>query len=240
MPVVTFTTDFGEGSPYVAAMKARVLEACAAATLIDVSHAVPPFDIRAASFVLWSGTRDFARQDAVHLAVIDPGVGGERRGIACEVASGARYVGPDNGTFTLVLQQDRLVAAVELSVPPSAAPTFHGRDVFAPAAGRLAAGAPLASLGPPLTELTRLPDPGPAIAWVDPYGNQVTTLTSMPAGLRINGRSVHDRSRTFAEAPRDKPFLYAGSLGYVEIGVREGRADRMLGAAAGMRVEILA
>jgi S-adenosylmethionine hydrolase len=233
--VITLTSDFGEGSPYVAAMKARLLAGCPEAVLVDVGHAVPAFDVVAGAFVLWAGTRHF-EQGAVHLAVVDPGVGGARRAVALE-AAGSTYVGPDNGLFGLVLSEAAAgspVRAVELFRPPETSPTFEGRDVFAPAAAALASGAPLESMGRPLAgALTPLPVSGPVVLWVDRFGNLVTNVRPPVAGLVVNGRAVRATARTFDEAPPDTPFLYVGSMGFVEVGVRRGRADQRLEAGPG-------
>ena len=234
------TTDFGEGSPYVAAMKARLLRGGAAATLVDVSHDVPAYDVISASFVLWAGTREFG-PGAVHLAVVDPGVGSRRRPIAFELA-GSWYVGPDNGLFGLVLAKSEAAPAmvVELRRPAGASPTFEGRDVFAPAAAALSGGQPLRSLGSPLSgPLAPLPLHSPAVLWVDRFGNLVTSLEPPIAPLRVNGHEVRASARTFSEAPPDTPFLYVGSMGFVEVGIREGRAAERLGARSGSPVEAL-
>jgi len=240
-PLITLTTDFGEGSPYVAAMKARLLEACPDATLVDVSHAVPPFDLLSGAFVLWAGTRHFPA-GAVHLAVVDPGVGSERRAVAFALA-GSWYVGPDNGLFGLVLSEAggaRVEAAVRLDRPATASPTFEGRDVFAPAAGALAAGRPPESLGRPLAgDLAALPASEPIVLWVDRFGNLVTSLRPPVAGVRINGHEVRTAASTFAEATPDRPFLYTGSMGFVEIAVREASAADRLDARAGTPIEPL-
>lgn len=240
MPVVTLTTDFGTGSPYVAAMKAVLLARCPRVTLIDVSHDVPPFDVLQGAFVLWAGSRHF-EPGAVHLAVVDPGVGTSRRPIAVSLG-GSWYVAPDNGLLGLVLDQagGALDAGVELDRPWGASPTFEGRDVFAPAAAALAEGAAPGSLGralspPPLG----LPVEGPVVLWVDRFGNLVTSLRPPLAGLRIGGRSITSFARTFGDAPRGEPFFYVGSMGYIEVGVERGRADTFLGTAPGTPVEAL-
>ena len=236
-PVVTLTTDFGTGSPYVAAMKAAVLARCPEAILVDAVHEVPPFDVAAGAFLLWAATRDFG-PGSVHLAVVDPGVGTGRRGLA--VRAGRRcYVAPDNGLLELVLSEHEVEAAVELVAPPGASRTFEGRDVFAPAAGDLAAGRPLEQLGRPVSGLVRLPPGPPRVLWVDRFGNLVTNLKPPVAGLRINGRALLASATTFGEGRPGEPFLYTGSLGYVEVGVREGRADRVLRAGAGSPVEVI-
>jgi S-adenosylmethionine hydrolase len=221
-------------------MKARLIEGAPGATLVDVGHAVPPHDIVSGAFVLWAGTRHFG-PGAVHLGVVDPGVGGERRPIAFELA-GSWYVGPDNGLFGLVLSEAETApsAVVELRRPQDASPTFEGRDVFAPAAAALCGGRSLRSLGSPLTEpLAPLPIRSAAVLWVDGFGNLVTSLKPPVAALRINGHEVRTTVRTFSEAPPDLPFLYVGSMGYVEVGVRMARADERLGARSGSPVEAL-
>jgi S-adenosylmethionine hydrolase len=239
-PLVTLTSDFGFGSPYVAAMKAIVLGECPEATLLDVSHEVPVFDWAAGAFLLWAGTRHFS-PGAVHLAVVDPGVGTQRRAVALELG-GSFYVGPDNGLFSLVVEEaaPAAPAVVRLPRPADASPTFEGRDVFAHAAARLAAGNPLAGLGDSVDGLA-----GPSVRglsrvlWVDRFGNLVTSLRPPMHGLRVGSREIHRQARTYAEAPPNEPFWYVGSMGFVEVAVREARADEALAAAAGTPVEPL-
>jgi S-adenosylmethionine hydrolase len=239
-PVITLTTDFGEGSPYVAAMKAVLLRHCPDARLIDVSHAVPPFDIDAGAFVLWAGTRHFG-PGAVHLAVVDPGVGGDRRRVVVACAGGT-FVAPDNGLLEVALEESGAPwDAFELTVPQDAAPTFEGRDVFAPAAGRLAAGeAPgdLAERIDPAT-LVRGAAAGARVVWIDGFGNLVTNLRPPARPLSVGGIAVRTVARTFSEAPAGVAFCYVGSMGRLEVGVREARADRLLHARAGTLVEEL-
>jgi S-adenosyl-L-methionine hydrolase (adenosine-forming) len=221
-------------------MKARLIQGCPDATLIDVGHGVPAYDVLSGAFVLWAGTRHFG-EAAVHLAVVDPGVGGDRLPVAFELG-GSFYVGPDNGLFGLVLAESVVApgAVVELRRPADASPTFEGRDVFAPAAAALCAGRTLGSLGSKVTgPLAPLPVRSPAVVWVDRFGNLVTTLKPPVAALRVNGHEVRAVARTFSEAPPDTPFLYVGSMGFVEVGVREARADERLGARAGSLVELL-
>jgi S-adenosyl-L-methionine hydrolase (adenosine-forming) len=222
-------------------MKARLLEGCPVATLVDVGHAVPPFDVLSGAFVLWAGTRHFA-PGAVHLAVVDPGVGGPRRPIGFRLA-GSWYVGPDNGLFGLVLSRAGATPdeAIQLHRTETASPTFEGRDVFAPAAAALAAGRPPASLGRPLEDrLAPLPLSAPAVLWVDRFGNLVTSIEPPLAGLRISGHEIRTTARTFSEAAPGIPFLYVGSMGFVEVGIREGRADERLNARSGTPVEVIA
>jgi S-adenosylmethionine hydrolase len=216
-------------------MKAVVLAGCPAATLVDVSHSIPAFDVRAGAFVTWAGTRHF-QPGTVHLAVVDPGVGTARRRLALAV-DGSFYVGPDNGLFDLVLQHGELGDAIELEPSPSAAATFEGRDVFAPAAARLAAGTELRRLGPRVSPAV-IEDRGPSVLWVDNFGNLVTSLRELVAELSINGRHVKERARTYGEAPPNRPFLYIGSMGYLEVGLAEARADQFFDAGPGTPIDV--
>jgi S-adenosylmethionine hydrolase len=218
-------------------MKAAVLAACPEARLVDISHAIAPFDVQAGSFVLWAGSQGFPA-GTVHLAVVDPGVGGDRRALALAVGD-AYFVGPDNGLFGWVVSRRQDAKAVALALPRLASPTFEGRDLFAPAAGRLAAGTPLAELGEAVEDLVVLPDLGPSVIWVDNFGNLVTNLEPPVGELRVNGQRVSRSARTYSEAQAGEPFWYAGSLGLIEIGVREGRADIVLGASPGTRIVVV-
>ena len=236
--IVTLSSDFGWGSPYVAVMKAVILEICPAARLVDVAHALAPFSPAAAAFPLWVSSRAFPG-GSVHLAVVDPGVGTERRPVAV-LTEGRWYVGPDNGVFGLVIAASQARGpgperAFQLEVPESAAPTFHGRDVFAPAAARLARGDDPARLGFEVdaTSLMAGPTGPPRVLYVDRFGNLVTSLVPPIRGVEVAGRRITRWVRTFAESGDDQPFCYLGSSGLVEVAVREGRADRILGAGLG-------
>ena len=239
-PIVTLTTDFGVGSPYVSAMKGVILRACPDAVLVDVAHAVPAFDIRAAAFVLWAGTRDFP-PGAVHLAVVDPGVGTARRGVALRLGK-SFYVGPDNGLFSFVAGENarQQTEVVELRRPEGASATFEGRDVFAPAAAALAAGGPLSALGEHVEGgVTTAPLDEPVVLWVDGFGNLVTSLRPPVAGVRVGSATITRSARTYGEAERGALFFYVGSMGLIEVGVREGRADALLAAGPGTPVAAL-
>ena len=236
-PVVTFTSDFGSGSPLVAAMKAVVLAGCPTATLVDVSHEVPRFDVSAGAFMLFAGTRHFGG-GSVHLAVVDPGVGSTRRRLIVQ-AGGRFYIGPDNGLFAIVIDEVGVQAVHELAPRPHGAPTFEGRDVFAPAAAALASGVPLSSLGPPTDPPVGLPDGGPRVLWTDGFGNLVTNLKPPARRLRIHNHDIVATAKTYSDARPGEPFVYVGSMGYLEVGVREARADRLLGARPGMQVETI-
>ncbi len=237
-PVITLTTDFGAGSPYVAAMKAALLAGCPEAALVDISHGLSAQDLEAAGFVLWAGTRHFG-DGAVHLAVVDPGVGTDRRPLAVQLGR-SYWVAPDNGLLSCLLRESRLEpAAVELRRPEGGSATFEGRDLFAPAAAALAAGARLASLGQPVDDLRRLPEAAPRVLWVDGFGNLVTSLKPPVGGVKLGPVSVRRAARTYGEVGPGELFYYTGSMGFVEVGVNGGRADLLLAAGPGTAVQAL-
>ena len=218
-------------------MKGVVLAGCPNAMLVDVSHEVPRFDVSAGAFMLFAGTRHFPG-GSVHLAVVDPGVGSSRRRLVVH-AGGRFYIGPDNGLFAIVIEEVGLQAVHELAPRPHGAPTFEGRDVFAPAAASLAAGVPLESLGPPTDPPLGLPDLGPRVLWTDGFGNLVTNLKPPARRLRIHNHDITAFATTYAEGRPNEPFVYVGSMGYLEVGLREARADKLLGARPGMKVEVV-
>jgi S-adenosylmethionine hydrolase len=218
-------------------MKAMVLAGCPNAVLVDVSHEVPHFDVSAGAFMLFAGTRHFGA-DSVHLAVVDPGVGSPRRRLAIR-AGGRYYVGPDNGLFAIVIEEVGLQEAVELAPRPHGAPTFEGRDVFAPAAAALASGIPLSSLGNPTDPPKMLEDASPRVLWADGFGNLVTNLKPPARRMRIHNHDILATATTYADGRVNEPFVYVGSMGYLEVAVREARADKLLGARPGMKVELI-
>jgi S-adenosylmethionine hydrolase len=247
MPIVTLLTDFGTSDSYVAEMKGVLLARCPGAALVDVTHAVPPGDIRSGAYLLGRSWSRFPG-DTIHLAVVDPGVGTARAALALR-AHGHWFVGPDNGLFT-PLYRDAEVTAVVLPVPADASPTFHGRDIFAPAAAALASGAPLAALGEPLATIpVRLTYTEPhyegksvvgEILYVDRFGTLVTNLTPelVPpyAVLEVEGLDIGPLRRTFGDVPTGGLLAYVGSGGAVEIAVRDGSAARRLGLGLGGRI----
>jgi S-adenosylmethionine hydrolase len=247
MSLVTLLTDFGTSDAYVAEIKAAVLRTAREAVLVDITHAVPPGDIRAGAYLLGRSWHWFPA-GTVHLAVVDPGVGTDRAALAF-AAQGHRFVGPDNGLFTQVLRGAE-VEIVTLPVPDGASPTFHGRDLFAPAAAALALGATLKSLGEPLLGMPeRLVYTEPhyegkaligQIVYVDRFGTLVTNLTPelVPtyAVLEVEGLEIGPLRRTFGDVATGGLLAYVGSGGAVEIAVRDGSAARRLGMGVGGRI----
>ncbi|MFL5576075.1 MAG: S-adenosyl-l-methionine hydroxide adenosyltransferase family protein [Gemmatimonadaceae bacterium] len=241
--VITLLTDFGTADGYVAEMKGVLLSLAPEATLVDVAHDVPPHDVECGRLALARYWRRFP-PGTVHLAVVDPGVGSGRAALA--VASDERLlVGPDNGLLSpgLLLPGAR---AVVLPLPPGAAPTFHGRDVFAPAAAALARGTPIAALGDPAEEpvVRRTPEPqrladgsvlGTVIT-VDRFGNAITNCLGLRGGTVEVAGTVLRVTRTYADAPPGAVTALCGSSGLIEVAVRDGSAARELGLRRGATV----
>lgn len=260
--VITFLTDFGYTDAYVGAMKGVALGICPGATLIDITHAVPPQDVLAGALLLPTYV-PFYPPGSVHVAVVDPGVGSARRGVALEVwLNGARQVlvGPDNGLFWPLLAEAESFRAVGLTEArywrPQVAPTFHGRDVFTPVAARLAAGLPLEALGPPISDLARLDLPpvrheagalqGEILA-IDHFGNGASNIRAADlaglgeqSGLRVvvAGRDLGPPRRTFADVAVGAALALINSAGYLEVAVRDGRADAALGLRRGVPIRV--
>jgi S-adenosyl-L-methionine hydrolase (adenosine-forming) len=251
--IITLTTDFGVRDPYVAEMKGAILGIARAAgatvQLVDVTHEVARHDVVEGALALEAAAPFFPR-GTVHVAVIDPGVGTARRGIAV-AARDQVFIGPDNGVFTPFLS-GRDWRAFELAVPadrlPAVSRTFHGRDVFAPAAAHVAVGVDVAGLGPALTDPVRLAwDRGReragmiegTVIHVDRFGNLVTSLFAdalrQGSVVRVAGRTIPVVG-TYGDLPRGGLGALAGSSGRLEIAVREGSAASVLRARRGTRV----
>jgi S-adenosylmethionine hydrolase len=238
--IVTLLTDFGLDDAYVGAMKGAVLSVRPKTVVVDMTHGVRPFAVLQGAFLLDSSWRSFPA-GTVHVAVVDPGVGSERRAIAF-LAAEHFFVGPDNGLFTFL--HDPITETVELATPPEAAPTFHGRDVFGPVAARLAAGATLAELGRPhRAEPQRLPDAWASKvgeAWralalhCDHFGNVISNLP-VRALARIraaNGMRVRT-VETYEDAQPNELVALVGSSGRIEFALRQGSAAARLHVAPG-------
>jgi S-adenosylmethionine hydrolase len=241
--VITLLTDFGTADSYVAELKGVLLRRAPSARLVDVTHEIPPGDLRAAQVILGRTWHRFP-PGTVHLCVVDPGVGGARAALALS-ARGHAFVGPDNGVFTEVLAGAQ---AVELPVPADASPTFHGRDVFAPAAAALAADAPLASLGSPVEPRERLPLPRPRtegrvtvgeVLLVDRFGNLLTNIPATAGSVTVDDRELGPVRRTFADVAVGALVAYVGSGGTIEIARRDGSAALHLGVGRGGVVRVV-
>jgi S-adenosylmethionine hydrolase len=242
VPVITLLTDYGTRDSYVGELRGTLLARVPDAVLADITHEVPPGDLPAAAYVLARSWRSFPA-GTIHLTVVDPGVGGARAALALE-SLGHFFVGPDNGVFTPVLEAAGEV--IELTVPPAASATFHGRDVFAPAAAALCSGRPLSSLGPVLrAPAIRLPPPRlrpegggttGEVIYVDRFGTLITNLgPALGNEIEIAGLRLQ-LSRTFGDVPPGEPLAFVGSGGTIEIAVRDGSAAELLGLGRGAAV----
>ncbi len=241
MAIVTLLTDFGDADTYVGQMRGAILRRCPSATLVDLTHAVPPQDVFGGAFLLWTAVSAFPAA-TVHLAVVDPGVGSPRRAIATGTRAGHTLVGPDNGLLWPAVQ--RLGGArqtVSLRLPPGASSTFHGRDLFAPAAAALACGTPITRLGAPIDDPVTLDlplahDTRGEVLHVDAYGNLITNFLSdaLPRSLiaTVNGHPAR-RVAYYAEVEPGALLAIAGSSGLLEISVRDGSAAHATGAHRG-------
>ncbi|MGH7548090.1 MAG: SAM hydrolase/SAM-dependent halogenase family protein [Gemmatimonadales bacterium] len=242
--MITLLTDFGTADSYVGEVKGVLLSRVHGAQLVDITHQAPPGDIRAGQYILSRVWHRFP-QGAVHLVVIDPGVGTERRALAAE-AEGHYFVAPDNGLLSCLPATARFVS---LPIPPGAAPTFHARDVFAPAATQLAHGASLTHLGQPITDPYRSPLPAPhhdggavvgEVIYVDRFGTLVSNipgeLVAPGVRVKVGGTEVGTLGRTFGDVVRGQLVALVGSGGTVEIAVRDGSAARLLGVGVGAEV----
>jgi S-adenosylmethionine hydrolase len=245
MSLITLLTDFGTTDGYVAELKGVLLSVAPGVQVIDLSHDLPPHDVEAARLAVARYWRRFPA-GTVHLVVVDPGVGSSRAAIAVH-SDGRFLVGPDNGVLSPALLLPG-VEVVALAVPSDAAPTFHGRDVFAPAAAALARGANVSSLGAPHSNpvIRRTPEVvREADGWlrgevivVDRFGNAVTNLFGVHDGqVHIGPRAIPLR-RTYADVAPGEPVALVGSSGLIEVAVRDGNAAAALGIVRGTTVRI--
>ena len=242
-PVITLLTDFGTADGYVGEMKGVLLSRVPDAMLVDITHEIPPQDIEAARLTLARVWRRFPPA-TVHVVVVDPGVGTERAALA--VQSDERWlVGPDNGVLSPALLVNG-ASAVTLDIPPNASSSFHGRDVFAPAAAALALGSGLATLGVATTHalIRRTPEPhrlddgamAGVIISIDRFGNAITNLVGLRAGVIEAGGTVLPLRRTYGEVSPGKALAIVGSSGLIEVAVRDGNAAKALNLTRGSPV----
>ncbi len=263
MTVITFLTDFGLQDDFVGTCHGVIAGIAPDARVIDVTHGIPPQSVLQGALVLRQTTRYLPV--GVHLAVVDPGVGGDRRAVAVETADGRAFVGPDNGLLMLAADDLGVVAAHELQNEryrlPDVSRTFHARDVFAPAAAHLAAGVPIGELGPAVDAdaLVRVGVPDPEVGRsqisalvlsVDRFGNVATNARrahidalGLSDGDRVEVRIALDRyyafvASTFADAVPGELILYEDSYGLVTLAISSGDAARLTGAAGGDELRI--
>ena len=255
--LVTLLSDFGQQDVYVGVMKGVIAQVNPALVVVDLAHQIPPQNIAAASFSLLSAYAHFP-QGTVHIAVVDPGVGSQRRAIAIQTAAGF-LVGPDNGIFTGVLSQSPAIAAVEATnsqywYTPQPSSTFHGRDIFAAIGAHLASGVALEKLGSAIApeDLIQLPTPtwqqtdsgiSGTIQEIDHFGNLITTIpgtcvTGKSWFVEICGLSVPG-GQTYSDSLPGKLIGLVGSHGWIEIAVNAGNAKAYLQQNQGDPVRVV-
>ncbi len=247
MPVITLLTDFGLKDPYVGMMKGVILGLCPSARLVDLTHLVRRQDVAEGAYQLARGFSCFPR-GTIHLAVVDPGVGGERRAVVVE-GDGHYFVVPDNGLMTHCLSRLKRYRAYELTEASyrlrSVSRTFHGRDIFAPAAGHLAAGVKPSAFGPPTERLLEL-DFAPVepegqdflatVLAVDHFGNLVTNFARPGRWkARVGDRTI-PMADSYSEVEKGELLTIWGSDNLLEVSSNQGHAGDLLRLVPGDRI----
>lgn len=257
-PVVALLSDFGTRDHYAGTMKAVVLSVCPDANLVDIGHEIPAHDVVAGALELAACYRYFP-QGTIFLVVVDPGVGSSRRGIAADCGD-YKFVAPDNGVLSAVFRESPPKKVVELTerkyARPTVSRTFEGRDRFAPAAGWLAKGIALVSLGKAVTNFQIIELPRPVVSGtamtgevvrVDRFGNLISNIDRRAlehfAGDRGHTITIGDREigrivATYAEAPAGELCALYGSTDHLEIAVNAGDAAQVLGLGRGAKLQI--
>jgi len=255
--VITLTTDFGLLDPFVGIMKGVIAGRAPSATVIDVTHGIPPQDVRAGALVLRHAVPYFPR-GSIHVAVVDPGVGTERRALCVETASGW-LVGPDNGVLSLAASSDGVRRIVHLTEDrfflPRRSGTFHGRDVFAPVAAALATGTAAIDLGTEVHDMVRIDLPVARVdertvrgevIYVDRFGNLVTNvertivdrIRDRRPTIRVAGKPVGSIVAAYGAIAGGAAGAVVNSWDLLEIAVRDGSARDRLGVGVGEPVLI--
>ncbi len=261
--IVALLTDYGTRDQYAGSLRGSVLAACPDAQVVDLSHDIARFAVREASFVLRASIEAFPA-GSIFAAVVDPGVGTPRRGIAIR-AGGYFFVGPDNGIFSFILIDHPEAEVCELTnaglFRSHVSQTFHGRDVFGPVAGALARGTSFEDVGPRIEDAFHFEFKKPQVVeggdvlghviYIDIFGNLVTTiggsvfetllqsvkgdLTELVADVQ---RVVTPVVTTFGDVPEDEACAYLGSAGRIEIAINQGSAQSRFEATIGMPVRL--
>ncbi|RJS84749.1 hypothetical protein CW706_03305 [Candidatus Bathyarchaeota archaeon] len=260
-PIITLLSDFGLKDPYVAEMKAVILSICREALIIDISHEVEKFNVRMGAFLLAQAAPYFPK-GTIHVAVVDPGVGTSRRAIITETKR-SLYVGPDNGLLMLAAENDGIRHIYEISNPKymlrRASRTFHGRDIFSPAAAYLATGVAPYIFGPEIHDPVKPSFSSPRvhdgvifgeIIHVDGFGNLITNISeellesagiSEGVSLSVQLGEKHLKiglASSYGDVEVNTPLAIIGGTGFLEISVNRGNASGILGARVGFPVRV--
>ena len=251
-PVITWLTDFGSADYFVGAVKGAILSVNPEVVIADITHEIPPQDVEAAAFTLLASYQTFPA-GTIHVAVVDPGVGSERRPIVVR-AGGQFFVGPDNGIFTYIYDRERAHEVFHITSEeyfrPSPSTTFHGRDIFAPLAAALSTGVTPEDLGPLVRYPVRLKgslqpevlengDIRGRVIHVDRFGNCITNITR-DLVERQSQTTVHIKHKTirtfrdfYSGANQKELFAIWGSAGFLEISMNAHSAAKLLRAKRG-------
>ncbi|MCL4429588.1 MAG: S-adenosyl-l-methionine hydroxide adenosyltransferase family protein [Chloroflexi bacterium] len=254
--MITLISDFGLKDPYVAEMKGAILTINPNATIVDITHGVEKFNIRMGAFMLASAAPYFPK-GTVHVAVVDPGVGTERRGILVQTKQGF-FVGPDNGVLLLAVQNQGIEHVHELTNPkfmlPQVSSTFHGRDVFAPAAAHLDMGSEPSEFGREINDAVT-PDFTSVkqrngslvgeVLHIDSFGNLITNISqremaqAKTVNVKLQNLSLNLAfGKTYAQAKPQEPIALIGSHGFLEIALNQGGVAEKFHAKAGDKIEV--
>ncbi|MBP88436.1 MAG: hypothetical protein CMJ64_17265 [Planctomycetaceae bacterium] len=253
-PLITLTTDFGEGSPYVAQMKGAILSVNRDVELVNITHSIQPQNVLHGAIVLADTWRCFPA-GTIHVAVVDPGVGTNRE-LICVLCDDHYLVLPDNGLLTGVLQSHTPSKAVRLSDSryhrAEVSNTFHGRDIMGPAAAHLSLGVEVEELGEPHAKLAQIDVPQPTLSpdeidgqvmFVDSFGNLITNIGGpLPAHpnmeVWLNDKRIGQPVATYGEGSPGQPVALVGSANRLEIAVPNGNAAQLLGMRSGDKVKV--
>jgi len=259
--IITLLSDFGLKDPYVAEMKAVILSICPEARIVEISHEIEKFNIRMGAFVLASAAPYFPA-GTIHVAVVDPGVGTKRRPIIVETKR-CFYVGPDNGLLMLAAQKEGISHVYHVSNPrymlSRVSRTFHGRDVFSPAAAHLARGCPPSEFGPQIRDYALPEFAKPRVIkgellgevlHIDDFGNIVSNISAedlekmgvregCPLHVKLKGRTLALKlCSAYGEVPAKKPLGIIGSSDFLEISINQGNASKVFKAKIGDSVRV--
>jgi|ERR1051326_2177168 S-adenosylmethionine hydrolase len=255
---ITLTTDFGLADHFAGTMKGVILDIAPRVSIVDITHDVQPFEITEGAFVIAQAYRYFPRK-TVHVIVVDPGVGSQRRPILAEMG-GQYFVAPDNGVLSMIWNREakkkvRHVTNDNYFLKPVSR-TFHGRDVFAPVAAHLASGIPPARFGKTIDDYVKLAFDQPVrmgkrvwtgmVLKVDRFGNLITNLhidefrdvLTRPFELNAGLQQISQLAATFSECAPGELFVLVGSSGYLEVVANQGSAAKLLGVCSGSPVEL--
>jgi S-adenosyl-L-methionine hydrolase (adenosine-forming) len=244
--IITLTTDFGLKDPFVGAMKGVIFSLAPNVQIVDITHDIPSYDVIEASIIIYEACRYFPA-GTIHVVVVDPGVGSERRPIVLSAKGNQPdqiFIAPDNGVLSLVLgsSEARHITNDSLFRKPISQ-TFHGRDIFAPVAAKLAVGTPIDSVGPRVTDLLTLSSSrGPTVLRVDKFGNLQTNLRRDQLGIgfaiRAGGIEVRRVLSSYSEALPGELFAIEGSAGLIELCLNQGSAANRLNLRRGAEFEV--